>query len=178
MKGLVVALLAFGLLVVLAVVLLRHYRGTRYFMVLLRAWGASQTVYAVLYWLAPADLGVLPGGWLEPSAALDFLNGVLILVLLFHSFWDALYTTVLTGFSGNLMVLLDRRGGLTTDDILVEYGARDRLDRVLAWRLPKLLNGGYLAADGDGYRLRPKGLFIGTVARYLKRALTGAEAGG
>ena len=178
MRGVVLASVSFLALVGLCAGGLRFYSGRKYFKIFLVAFAVAAAVYALLYRALPDDLGVLPVGWLEPNGTVDFLNGILILVLLFHSFWDAVYTTALTGFSGNLIVLLHRHGGLSRDQLLEIYGAREEIDRVLAWRLPNLLEGGYLRAEGAGYRLRPKGWLIGRVTRWLKLLLTAHDTSG
>ncbi|MFQ5912845.1 MAG: hypothetical protein ACE5JS_06660, partial [Nitrospinota bacterium] len=153
MKGLLLAAGAFLLLVALSVVLLRFYRGKKHYKVFLSAFALAVGFYIVLYRALPENLGFVPPGWLEPHRTLDFLNGLLILTLGFVGFWDSVYTTVLTGFSANLMVLLAEGGELSREEILGLYGAGKKLDRVLAWRLPKLIEGNYLEAEGAGYRL-------------------------
>lgn len=178
MKGVLLALGAFFLLVVFAALFLRLYGGRKYYKVLLAAFAVAVGVYSILYRVLPADLGFLPAGWLEAAGALNFLNGLLILTLLFVAFWDTVYTTVLTGFSANLMALLAEGEGLSREEILRIHGAEDGLDRVLAWRLSKLSEGRYLEAEDAGFRLLPKGWLVGTAARWLKRALTGSEEGG
>jgi hypothetical protein len=178
MKGLVLAALSFALLMALSMALLRVYRGTKYFKMFLHAFALACAAYTGLHVLSPPDLGVLPATWLEPNGAVDFLNGLLVLALLFHSFWDVVYTVALTGFSGNLLVLLDHPGGLSRQEILGIHGAGEELDRVLAWRLPRLVGGGYVVLEGAGFRLRPKGWLIGSLTRVLKRILTAEEKGG
>lgn len=178
MKGVAVAGIAFLVLAVLSAALLRRYRGQRHFRPLLLAFALAVAAYAALHAALPADLGVLPARWLEPSTSLDFLNGLLVLALLFHSFWDAVYTSALTGLSANVIVLMRREGGLSGAQVCRWYGAGEPLDRILAWRLPRLVAGGYVEPVGDGFRLRPKGRLVGQVTRALKRALTGREEGG
>lgn len=178
MKGVLLAAGAFFFLVALSVPLLRLHQGRKYYRVFWVAFGVAVGLYGIFFRVLPADLGFLPAGWLEAEGALDFLNGLLILTLLFVAFWDAVYTTVLTGFSANLMALLAEGEGLSREEILRIYGAEEGVDRVLAWRLPRLLEGRYLEAEGAGFRLLPKGRWVGTAARWLKRALTGSEEGG
>lgn len=178
MKGLTLAVVAFVFLLGACAMLLRLYRGRKYFKVFLAAFAMAVAAYAGLFRILPDDLGFLPPDWREPHRALDFLNGLLVLTLGFHAFWDVIYTTTLTGFSANLMVLLARASGLSRAEIFQIYGADEKLDRVLAWRLPSLLKGGYLEAYGAGFRLRWKGWMVGTMTRGLKRLLTGRDEGG
>lgn len=178
MKGLLLAVLSFVILVGVSMSLLRLYRGKKYFKVFLIAFAFAVGMYSYLHWVFSHDLGFLPQSFLEPHATLDFVNGLLVLALFFHSFWDVVYTTALTGFSGHLTVLLACKGGLSRKEILSIYGANDEIDRVLAWRLPNLLQGGYLEAQGSGFHLRPKGWAVARLTRLLKRMLTACEEGG
>ncbi len=178
MKGLVLAAVAFVVLIALSTVFLRLYRGRKHFRALLAAFGAALGVYGVLYRALPPDLGFLPGVLLEPHGGMDFANGVLVLALLFHGFWDTAYATAITGLSTNVIVLIGRAGGLATSDLLRLHHADREVDAVLAWRLRNLVQGGYVVLVDGAYRLRTKGRIVGAAARSVKILLTGTDAGG
>lgn len=176
MKGLLLAAGAFGLIVGGSMVLLRLYKGKKYYRVLLAAYAAATTAYCLAFAAWPADAGLLPAGWKEPSSAVDFANGLLVLTLLFHGFWNTSYAAALTGFSSNLMVLLWQNDGLTKEQLLAMYGAGGSQDPVLAWRLPNLLHGGYLEETPQGLRLLPRGRSVAKLTRFLQRTLLPGEA--
>ncbi len=178
MKGIVLAAISFLFLIAISMGLLRLYRGQKYYRVLLVAFLLAAGLYVWLHRFLPADLGCLPSGWLEPQSALDGINGFLILGLLFHGYWDAIYTTVLTGFSSNLMILLSRHGKLSQADLKAFYGGADPVDYVVSWRLENLVREGYISQSADGYQLLPKGRVVGVLTRHLKWLLTGSEQGG
>lgn len=181
MKGIALALLSFALLVGLSVVLLRRYRGRKHYRVLLAAFATASAAYVGAHVATPADLGVFAERWLEPNRAVDIANGAVLLALLFHSYWDTLYTAVLTGFSANLLVVLDREGGLGIDEVVRIYGADGADDHLVARRVRGLVEDGYLAAtrpqDGS-VRLTPKGRAMACLVKILKRLLTGRVEGG
>lgn len=178
LKGVLLAGVAFLCLMTISVLLLRLYHGKRYYRVFLIAFAVALGFYGLFYAVLPTDLGFLSPKWLERHRPLEFLNGILILGMLFLWFWDTFYTAVLTGFSSNLMVILAAGGTRSPQEVLRIYGAEKELDSILAWRLPKLLDGGYIEAHGAGYRIRSKGRKIGRLARFLQRLLTGSEEGG
>jgi len=62
MKGLVLAGLAFTLLMAGSVVALRFYTGNKEFKVFLGSFAAAVALYAGAFWLAAPDLGSLPAG--------------------------------------------------------------------------------------------------------------------
>jgi hypothetical protein len=83
-RGLVLAAGAFALLVLASAVMLRVYPGNKEFKVFLGAFAGSVVLYAVGFWLLPADLGFIPLAWQESSLAVDLGNGLLMLVLVFR----------------------------------------------------------------------------------------------
>lgn len=171
MKGICLSLLSFFLFVVASIFLVRAYRGRKFFHLFLAEFPFVFLFYLFLFRFLPQDLGVLPDFLVEPSPAVDFWNGVFLLVLLFHIFWDAAYATVFTGFSSELTVQLFHKGdqGLSVDEALLAFGDDRELDRILAWRMPNLLKGGCLAKEGERYRLLPKGRMAGRLGLFLKR---------
>jgi hypothetical protein len=135
----------------------RVYRGKEEYKALLSSFGAALALYVILYELLPPSLGFIAADWLERSSAVGLWNGLLILVMLFHSFWAFTYACW-TGPSIGLLITILRRGkGLTADDALELFGQAEPVNLVLVRRLPKLIKNGFVR-DADGaYRLTSKG---------------------
>lgn len=177
MKGIFLSIVFFLFDVLLTVWMLRRYRGKKYLRVFLLAFAITVTVYSAAYALLPEDIGFLPSQWLEWNTAVDFWNGILLLALLFHCFADVAYTTVLTGFSTNLLVHVAKRGPLTARDIEEIYGVTGGRDPVTDWRMEHLVQGKYVLADKDGYRMLPKGGAVASLARFLQKLFNVGEGG-
>ena len=177
MKSLLLAGFSFLLLILLSIIFLRCYRGKKYLHMFLAAYIISFSFYALLYLLSPANLGFLTDSLIDEGQGIGFVNGFLILFLLFHCFADVSYTTVLTGFSTNLIVHIAKRGALKAEDLDAIYGLSAVHDPVTEWRISHLVNGLYVAAEGGGYRLLPKGRRVAVIARFLQRLFNTREGG-
>ena len=171
MKGLILAALAFVLLVVGSGVALRLYRGNKEFKVFLAAFAAAVAGYALTYAVTPADLGFLPPAWIEP-AAVEFWNGLLMLALVFHGFWCFAYFACLSPSMG-VMVELRARGtrGISAEEALAMQGDEQPVNLIFQRRLPKLVQGGYVREEGGAYRLLPRGGRIAALGAFLKRLI-------
>jgi len=97
--------------------------------------------------------------------------------MLVHCFVDVSYTTVLTGFSTQLVVLLSEKGSLTAGDIKTIYGTTGKEDPVTEVRLNHLIKSRYITAEQDGYRILPKGRLVGKMTKLLQR-LFNTDMGG
>ena len=172
MKGLVLAALAFLLLVVGSAIILRFYRGNKEFKVFLGAFVTAVLGYAVAFPLTPSDLGLLPAGWLEPAPVVDFLNGLLMLALVFHGFWCFAYFACLSPSMG-VMVELRARGerGISAEEALAMHGREQPVNLIFQRRLPKLVQGGYVREEDGAYRLLPRGGRIAALGGFLKRLI-------
>jgi hypothetical protein len=172
MKGLTLAALAFLLLVIGSALALRAYRGNKEFKVFLGAFAAAVVGYAVAFLLTPPDLGVLPSRWLEPAAAVDFWNGLLVLAVVFHGFWCFAYFACLSPSMG-VMVELRGRGarGISAAEALAMQGREKPVNLIFQRRLPKLIAGGYISKDGGAYRLLPAGERVAALGAFLKRLI-------
>lgn len=149
----------------------RLYRGHREYRMLLAAFGVALVLYAALYQLLPPDLGFLPADWLEESPAVGLANGILALMMIFHSFWAVCYVCW-TGPSIGLLVSTLRRQALTTAEALEIYGRKEPVNLVLVRRLPNLMNNGYIARKGcRTYQLLPKGERYAAVGFLLRRTI-------
>ena len=87
MKGLVLSGAALTLLMIGSAVALRFYRGNKEFRLFIGAFTAAEALYVAGFWLLPPDLGFLPTAWQETAPLVDFGNGFLLLVLMFHGYW-------------------------------------------------------------------------------------------
>ncbi len=133
-------------------------------------------LYAALFAVLPPNLDILPRGGVEPSPTVDFWNGLLILVLVFHGIWAFTYT-VWTGPTVRVLLAASRAGraGLTIDEVLREFETSDRANQLLRRRLPKLIQGGYLREERGRYVLLPRGRAAGRVVARVKRAIGDLE---
>ena len=159
MKGILLSLVSFLFLFSISLILLRFYRGKKYFKVLLLAYVLAILFYSLLWKSTGGDHG-----------RIDFWNGFILLALIFHSFWDFCYTTAFTGFSTNLLVLLSKEKSLSLKEILKIYGEEGE-QGILSWRLPNLIRGNYLTEREGRLFLRPKGKILALLTLFLKRAL-------
>jgi hypothetical protein len=178
MRGLVLAGLAFALLVVGSVVGLRFYRGSKEFKVFLGAFVGAVGLYAGTFWLLPPDLGFLPTQWRETSATVDFWNGLLILGLVFHGYWSFSYFACVSP-SMSVLVALRLRGrpGMSAGEALAIHGSEQPVNLIFQRRLPKLLQGGYVGEDAVGaYRLLSRGRRVAALGSFLKK-LINAQVG-
>ena len=169
MKGPLLAIVSMGVLVVSSMILLRVYRGRKYYRMFLLAFAGSLGFYSLCFHRLPSDLGFLPPAWVMHNVQADFWNGALILALIFHLYWNTLYAVALTGFSTNLMIHLAQPHGRSLDEILEIYGAKLPLDGVLAWRIDNLVRGQCLAQDAEGFQLLSKGRRLAKVGQFLKQ---------
>jgi hypothetical protein len=172
MKGLILAAAALALLVVGSVAALRVYSGNKEFKVFLGAFAAAVALYTGAFWLLPADLGFIPVGGREAAPLVDFGNGLLLLVLLFHGYWCFAYFACLSP-SMSVMVALRLRGreGMTAPAALAIHGSGEPVNLIFQRRLPKLLRGGYVREDAGGYRLLSRGGRVAALGSFLKRLI-------
>src|SRR5262245_8984574 len=123
MKGLVLAAAALAALVIGSALALRLYQGNKEFKVLLGAFAGAVVVYAAAFRLLPVDLGFIPSAWCETAPAVDFGNGLLVMVLVFHGYWCFAYFSTLSPSMSVMVALRRRRGeGLTRSDALAIHG--------------------------------------------------------
>ncbi|MDP3920171.1 MAG: hypothetical protein Q8R76_05130 [Candidatus Omnitrophota bacterium] len=170
MKGLIVASLSFLFLVALAILLLRRNKSPNYLGIFFRTFAWTIPFYVVLYRMSKPDLGFLGDSWVFANGWLDFLNGLLILVMLFHCFVDVTYATVITGFSNNLILYMARPEGISLQEVKEIYGAGDEGDPVVQNRLEQLVQRRYAERCGeDSYRVLPKGRRLAWIAAGLQR---------
>jgi len=176
MKGLILAAISLGFFVILCATLLHLYRGDKEYKVFLGSFGSALIVYAVLFAALPRDLGLLPASVVEPAAGVDFLNGLLVLSMIFHGIWTLSYM-VWTGPTMRLLDVMSRsRGqGISVHEVVRQFeggdvgGEGDNI--LLRRRLPKLISGGYIAEDDRVFRLLPRGRAAARVLLRIRRAM-------
>ena len=177
MKGLILTAAALALLVVGSVAALRVYSGNKEFKVFLGAFAAAVVLYTGGFWLLPADLGFIPVAGREPAPLVDFGNGLLLLVLLFHGYWCFAYFACLSP-SMSVMVSLRLRGreGMTRADAVAIQGSDQPVNLIFQRRIPKLVQGGYVREEAGAYRILAPGERIAALGSFLKR-LINAQVG-
>src|SRR5262249_5656530 len=122
-------------------------------------------------------LGFLPPTWIESAPLVDFGNGLLILGLVFHGYWTFCYFACVSPSMSVLVALATRgRSGLTLSEVLVLQQGEESVYLIFQRRLPNLLKGGDVRAEGDAYRLLSRGGWVAALGSFLKR-LINAEVG-
>lgn len=177
MKSLLLVVFSFFILLFLSIVCLRRYKGKKYLHVFFLAYAVTLVVYIIFYHVLPADLGFLPPAFLDDSPQIGFWNGLLIFSLVFHIFADVSYTTVLTGFSTNLIVHIAKKGRLSAKQVQDIYGVTNLYDPVTDWRLDNLIQGKYITAVPDGYCLLFKGKMVALATLFLQKLFNTGEGG-
>ena len=179
MKGIALALAAFGLFALLAIILLRARPWKKHYRALLLAFPFGAIAYACGYTLTPPGLGCLGARWLEPSRGVDVAMGLAVYLMLFHCFWDFIYAVAVTGFSVGLIVKIERSmpSGATTDELAGSYVLAGGRDCVFSRRIPNLLRSGYMREEGKALRLTPKGRTVACVVHALQRLLNIGQGG-
>ncbi len=176
MKGLILSAVSIGFFVTACSAILRIYRGDKEYGIFLGSFGSALILYALLFGALPRDLGFLPAGVLEPAAVVDFVNGALVLAMIFHGLWAFTYM-VGTGPTMRLLMEMsrDRGRGMSEDEALLHFGSGGGENTLLRRRLPKLMNGGYLTEEDGVYRLLPRGRAVGRLLIRVRQAIGDRE---
>ena len=172
MKGLILAAISLGFFVISCATLLHLYRGDKEYKVFLGAFASALIAYALLFAALPRDLGWLPASVVEPAAGVDFLNGVLVLSMIFHGIWTLSYI-VWTGPTVRLLTGMSRScgRGISVDEAVLQFGGGEGDNLFLRRRLPKLMSGGYISEENGVYRLLPRGRAAARVLLGIQRAI-------
>jgi len=181
MKGILLSLATLGMFIpsaMLASRVLRVDRHARLFFVLILA---LCPVYALAYRFLPPDLWCLPDTLVTRWPTLDALSGLIILLLNFHSFLNAFYG-MNGGFSTCLLFEIRKSGprGLSADSIVKLFQTPDGTDKIFAWRVPRLVETGYLLLDSQRglYQLTAKSRWVACLTCHLQRIFATGEKGG
>lgn len=170
-KGLILAVAATALAVVLATLMFRAVTTTRRVPVLLGVWLATLAVYAIAFALTPADLGVLPPALVERLPWVEALFGLVVHAALFFGGLLQVYNLAERGFS--LRILIDvaeaPSRALTAPDVCDRYAAGRGVAWMLDKRLRDLVDHDYIRLDGGRYCVTPRGLRTARVFGGLRR---------
>lgn len=174
MKGLACALAGFLVFVIASTLFLRARAWSKHFRALVAAFPAGLSAYIALFIVVPASLPVFPRCLREPSSPIDFLNGALVYILLFHLFWDFVYAAAITGFSAGMMLKIERAAprGISAGELVDCYRGPDGEDAVTSPRMRNLVGGNYLRRQGGTLTLTRKGRLVARAARFFARALS------
>lgn len=180
MKGILLSFGSFCFLIPVSVVAVRFYAGKKYFRPLIVAFLIAAFFYTILFYWTPSDIGFLKEDWMVADQRLDFINGFLLLFLLFHSYWDAVYTSFFTGFSTKILIqMLGKRGqGLNVEELVKMYQGNQPGNPLVDGRLQNLVCGDYLSPVALGeYQLLSKGNFFAVFTRTFQKILHIGEGG-
>ena len=148
--------------------------------VALGAWAMAVLALAVVYFLAPPDLGFLPAGLLGTPDGLDFLFAVFALSASFFGGWLQLYNLASRGYS--LRILIDLlhhpQVGTTPEEVVGSYADGRGLDWMFGVRLAGLLQGAFVTDEGGEIALTPRGRMVARLFRRLRALYLVGESGG
>ena len=134
----------------------------------------SLPFYFVTYWATSSHLGFLPSTWMSGAPIIDIIMGFVFFTLNFHSFLDFFFA-VNGGLSACLLSVIhqNRDNGITPHELSAMFRSRQGYDKITAWRLPRLVQTGYLTnnPDTDQYRLTAKGHRMASAVRLCKLVL-------
>lgn len=180
MKGLLLSGYVFIVFVFVTALISHIGRFTRHSRLFIPATAISLPIYLLLYWTTPPSLGAIPEQWHATRPWLDASFGLFVLLLNIHNYGDWFFGFN-GGFSTSLMLLIAGRKerGVTARELIAEYHDKDGRDKIHGWRIPRLVETGYLAQEeGTGrYRLTEKGAQLARVTRLLKRILNLGRGG-
>ncbi len=174
MKGLILSAIVFVLYVVSCAALshiLRPKRHSGLFLLTLCCW---TPVYFAVFLFSPDNLWFLSAPWTCSIRWLDALYGYGVFLLNCHSFIDFFFG-VNGGFSTCIILEIGRAGrdGLSAEALMDMFRGKDETDKVYGWRLPRLVQTGYIHQDDSSgtYGLTRKGRIAATVALAGKTLL-------
>lgn len=150
MKGLLLSFLIFFLYVVTTTIASYFLKPQRHSSLFVGLLVPTIFIFLLSYYLAPSDLWILTPPWEAHYIWADVLLGLLILLLNAHSYMDWFFAFN-GGFSTSLMLLLLRYEpqGTTSNQLISHYFSADGIDKIHAWRLPRLEETGYLKIDPE-----------------------------
>jgi hypothetical protein len=180
MKGLFLSGGLFVLYVLGTAVVSHIGKFARHSRLFLPATALALPLFVATYLLSPRDLGFLPAEWCAHRPWLDLALGLAVLVLNIHNYGDWFFGFN-GGFSTSMMLLLLSAGekGATAEELIAEYHDAQGRDKIHGWRIPRLVETGYLALDAatGKYALTAKGVQLAKVTRLLKRILNLGRGG-
>jgi hypothetical protein len=180
MKGLIISFLVFLFYIVSTALLSHLLKLERHSKLFINVAIVAILFYAGLFLKTPSNLWFLSLEWQATYTIVDFFLGTLILVLNIHSYIDCFFGFN-GGFSTSLVLLLYHAGfkGMSQKEILGFYHLSDGTDKIYGWRLPSLLQSGYLFIDKENCvcNLSSKGRMIAKLSIILKKILNLGKGG-
>ena len=178
MKGFILSLVIFAVYAVTCMTLSHCFKPKRHSSLFFPVMLVFTPIYIIAFITTPPSLYVLPEHWQVSPAWMDLTYGLVVFVLNCHSFADMFF-----GFNGGFTTslfyeLLRSKKPLTTDDIIKAYQTDTGEDKIYAWRIPYLVDKGYLTMEsGKTYTLTPKGHVIAKLTIFFKRVMNLGEGG-
>ena len=179
MKGILLAWLclmgAFGV----SFIGLRLCSGKKYYKVFRNIFPFVILVYVCLYFSTTPNLGFISPKYLELNNTVDFINGLLWAILVFHLFWDGMYMFFVTGFSTGILGSLfkNRTEGMTEREILESYVDNAKESVVIQNRLLNLEEVGFIRKTQAGHEVTQRGQQVARIIFYFKKFLKIDEIG-
>jgi hypothetical protein len=165
LKGILLALVTFGLFLVAHVLLFRIWAPVRRFDAMVRLHWVLVPVLCVAYAVTPPDLGIIGSEWARGGWLLDLVNGVMVYDFLFVGY-SMFYFLIDRGFSARILIEVEpaRNGGLTQEGVEAVY----RPEQIVGRRLGELLHMGSVVKDGERLRITRRGLRQARVFSSMK----------
>jgi hypothetical protein len=150
----IAAVIAFFLLSLATVRVARPAQPRRFFL-----------LYALLLLVATALIYVRLWPLVAAEDALGLAACLALQLLACLTMWNAFYS-LLWGFSGSLMYDIANDTALQNQERLIRsYEGDGEVDRMMARRLPNLVQGGWIEYENRTIRLRPKGRIMAAGTR-------------
>ena len=180
MKGLILSACIFSLYSLSTMVASHLLRPDRHARLFVSAIVICAPIYFSAYLFSPASIGFLTPAWIATYPWVDALWGFIVFCLNAHSYIDFFYGFN-GGFSTSLMMALRRAGneGAGTPELVARYRMPDGTDKIFAWRLPRLVEKGYVNFDPDRstYAITARGRFVARLALMCKAILNLGKGG-
>lgn len=180
MKGILLSLIAVGIVVVSSAVMAHVLRPRRHLPLFSLCSLVGALGYTALFAMTPSDLGFLAKGWQCESKKLDFVYGLAAYALNCHTWIDVFFATC-GGFSSAILLVMRRSGRpLNTEGVASAFRfAENNGDRIYSARIPNLVRWGYVRSETGGHRLQltRKGRLVALAVRRIK-SLMSLKAGG
>jgi hypothetical protein len=168
LKGLLLSGLLVAIWVVVQGVVFHVVAPRKAFSSMVGAFAPTVPIYFLLYYVTPADLGLLPPEFVGMDWRLGLGNGLVVHVLLFLTA-GLFYSHADRSITIRLLIELARAPEQRLT--LAEMQATCGVEVLMQDRLDIMVRNGFLAASGDRFVLTSKGLVGGSVGWVARRIL-------
>ncbi len=172
MKGLLLSFIIFVFYVIITSLASHFLKLRRHSSFFLGFLGLAILIFVFLYYWMPSNLWVLPPSWQAHYASVDVVLGFIMLLLNVHSYVDWFFAFN-GGFSTSLMLLLldYEPQGAANHELISHYVTADGIDKIHAWRLPRLESTDYLKIDQETKicLLTQKGKWVAILSSMAKK---------